>query len=62
MEPAVAKKCNAIQKELLKKSLDKDILEYLFVQMVILGNLSFSLVQNHIFYIWLKYINLIINE
>ena len=37
-------------------------LEYLFVQTVILCDLPFSLVQNHIFRTWLEYVNSAANE
>ena len=46
----------------MRKHLDKDILEYLFIQTIILCDLLFSLVQNHFFCIWLEYINLVVNK
>lgn len=62
MGPAVQEKRDAIQKQLLRKSLDKDTLKYLFIQTIILCNLLFSLVQNYIFYTWLKYVNSTVNK
>ena len=58
MGPGVEERRDAIQKELLSKSLDKETLEYLFVQTVILCDLPFNLVQNHTFCTWLEYVNL----
>ena len=49
MGPAVEERRDAIWKELLSESLDKETLEYLFVQTVILCDLPFNLVQNHTF-------------
>ncbi len=57
MGPAVEEWRNAIQKKLLSGSLDKEILEYLFVQTVILCDLPFNLIQNYCFRTWLEYVN-----
>ncbi len=59
---AVEERRNAIRKELLSESLDKETLEYLFVQTVILCNFSFNLVQNHNFCTWLEYVNSAAND
>ena len=62
MGPAAQERRDAIRKELLREHLDKDTLEYLFVQTVILCDLPFSLVQNHFFCTWLEYVNSVANE
>ena len=62
MGPAVEERRNAIRKKLLSESLDKETLEYLFAQTVILCNLPFNLVQNHTFRTWLEYVNSAAND
>ena len=62
MGPAVEERRDAIRKKLLSESLDKETLEYLFVQTVILCDLSFNLVQNHTFRTWLEYVNSAAND
>ena len=59
---AVEERRDAIWKKLLSKSLNKETLEYFFVQTVILCDLPFNLVQNHTFHTWLKYVNSAAND
>ncbi len=60
--PDVEEQRNAIRTKLLSESLDKEILEYLFVQTVILCDLPFNLVQNNTFRIWLEYVKSVAND
>ena len=62
MGPAAEEWRNAIQKKLLSGSLDKETLEYLFVQTVILCDLPFNLIQNHTFRTWIEYVNSAAND
>lgn len=54
MGPAVAEQREAIRIKLLSENLDKHKLEYLFVRMLVLCDLSFSLVQNYEFQTFLE--------
>ena len=62
MGPAVEERRNAIRRKLLSESLDKETLEYLFVQTAILCDLPFNLVRNHTFRTWLEYVNSAAND